>query len=590
MYKILKLMPSKVKVYILLGIFFSILQPLMFILIPSFTKQFITIVADPSINQITFFNWTFTPNINPILALALIMIGFGLLTYLIIFLANFFTGRAGVWSLYYLRKNLFDHILTLSRQDLDNISYATIITRFSNDITKIQNGIFVFVRRLFGAPFYIIWGLLFAIITNVTLSISIFIIVPLLLISAIFFILILFPLYRKENYALEILNEKAKQDLNGIELIKAYNLETRQFNSYEQKNENYLAIMRKAINIGVVAWPLDDLIINLGTAILFIIIAFQANSLTQADIVKQIGDLYQLSLYTSLIAHGIFATIFTSNQLFRFTISANRYSQLIQTKSVIKNNNSSNLIQNGNINFKGVSFWYTDDQKQGISDITFDVKSGQTIGIVGRTGSGKSTLVKLLVREYLPNKGEITIDNISLTEINTQNFYNSISISYQKPLLLSGTIDSNIQFSTKMIENDWKNTIVDIACANFINKLEQQFEHPVAQHGSNLSGGQKQRLSIAQAIAKKPKILILDDATSSLDNETDLKVRTNIKNHFKNITLIMISQRISSVKEADKIIVMDKGIIVGFDNHTNLFKNNKIYQELYLSQKEGNNA
>nr|WP_307921358.1 ABC transporter ATP-binding protein [Mycoplasmopsis bovis] len=287
-----------------------------------------------------------------------------------------------------------------------------------------------------------------------------------------------------------------------------------------------------------------------------------------------------------LISFGIFSSLFMTNRLIRSNISAKRILEILKIESEISNKDKSDATQTicGKIEFKNVNFGY--DKSLTLKNVSFVIEPYETVGIIGKTGSGKSTIVRLLTREYkINNGGQILIDNKNIYDINHKDFYNNVSVVFQKPLLLSGTIKSNVLLGASYNDQSNLDNALLNSKADFVFKLENSVEHKVYQRGKNLSGGQRQRLAIAQALIKKPKILILDDATSALDNQTDKIVRDNL-NKFSNSTTIIISQRVSSIKDCDKIIVMDNGSVSGIGKHNDLLKNNEIYKSIYDSQEK----
>ncbi|EFF41557.1 ABC transporter ATP-binding protein [Mycoplasmopsis alligatoris] len=592
MIKLLFSLPKRLIPYVILCMFFSLLQPFLLMILPTLLRQFIEMIALDQLKapnilglEITMGNLDYLSTLS--ILTALFTLAFIVTLFIGIRLANYVC----INGAYHYRKILFDHLLTLSKLDLDKISHATIITRFSNDISKLRDGLLILIRIMWRSPFFIFWGLVFSLYYSLTLSISIIIMIPLIVLGSIFAIKKIFPLYRKENWKIDELNELSKQDINGISLIKSYNLETRQLNNYIAKNNEFKELTSKVGKLSGISWPIINILVNVGSVLLFLIMAFIIKGFSNDEVSYQASILFQFTSYISFIAAGVFETSFNINGIFRAKAAATRFNDLLNYKSNINFVQNDIKIKNGSIEFKNVTFDYKDlnNKEHFIENLSFYVPSASTYGIIGKTGSGKSTIAHLLTRECLPNQGQILVDNIDINLIDSTNFYNSVSKVYQKPTLLSGSIKSNLTFSTPNANDEEIKKVIDLSCAEFINEYQSQYDYSVAQKGNNLSGGQKQRIAIAQSIIKKPKILILDDATSALDNITDFKVRSNIKEQLKDTTLLIISQRISSIKDSEKIIVLDKGKIVGFDNHKNLLKNNKYYQDIYESQKEVTN-
>ncbi|ADE19644.1 ABC transporter ATP-binding protein [Mycoplasma crocodyli] len=587
MLKLLFKLPKWLYPYILLCIFFSLLQPVFLMIIPTLLRQFIEMVANNEVKAPNILGIEiYFGDLDPIITLSILTTLFVFLFVSTLYIAIKISSYICINAAYFYRKILFSHLLTLSKSDLDKISYATIITRFSNDISKLRDGIFIFIRVIWRSPFYIVWGLVFSLYYSLTLSISILIMIPLIITGSIFAIKKLFPLYRKENWKTDELNELSKQDINGISLIKSYNLENRQLNNYIKRNNEFRALSNKVGVLSSVSWPIIDLMVSVGSIVLFIIMAFIIKQFSPNQVSYQISILFQFTSYMGFIASGVFETSFNINGIFRAKAAATRFNDLINYKSTIPFVKNDIKVETGSIEFRDVCFDYKDEKEPFINKMNFIIPSGSTYGIIGKTGSGKSTISHLITRECLAKSGQILIDNKDINLIDSNNFYSTVSKVYQKPTLLSGSLKSNLAFSNPEIHNSEIEKAVNLSCADFVNEYDNKYDYIIGQKGNNLSGGQKQRIAIAQSIIKKPKILILDDATSALDNITDSKVRKNIKDQLKDTTLLIITQRISSIKDANKIIVLDKGKIVGFDTHKNLLANNKYYQDIYESQRE----
>ncbi|MGY5139630.1 ABC transporter ATP-binding protein [Mycoplasmopsis gallinarum] len=591
MFKLFKLLSKKVKGFAFITICLSIVQPFLAMLIPSITKQIIYSVANKELFDIQILFWTLhTQSTNQsILYLILITISTALLLMLVAYFSSFFALRVAIYGSKELREILFKHLLTFSRANYDKLTSGTILSRFSNDMRKIRDGLNTIVRSLFLSPLLFIWGLVFALNTNLYLSISIFIIIPFLSIGTFLIVKKLFPLYAKENRMIDKLNDTIKEDIQGINLIKSYNLENVRQNIFEQKNNEAKLIALTNNKISSFAWPIMDFISLMGNAFLFFVIAFLVQILNDQSISKLVGDIYQFSTYLTMTANSIFFMMFTLNNLFRSSASSRRYWDLLNTKSEIPLVTEPIFIESNSITFKNVSFKYPLAQKNSLENISFHIKPNEKIGIIGKTGSGKTTLFRLIAREYLieNNNGIIEIGNIPIEKINSDNLYKNVVPIFQKPLLFSGTIKENLTFSNS--QNDYEEALF-YADADFVYEKTETFDFQLSAKASNLSGGQKQRLAIAQAIIKKPKILLIDDSTSALDNKTDLKVRENIFNNFQDSTILIIAQRINSIKNCDRIMVLDDGKISDFNTHENLLKSNLIYQEIFNSQIGENNG
>ncbi|WP_129620019.1 ABC transporter ATP-binding protein [Mycoplasmopsis gallinacea] len=590
MIRILNLLNTKTKLRILLCALISILPSFFEMLIPQFIKQFI-IMSDHNnvIEVVRIFHWQIYPPsfLSVYQFLIILVLASGLLNLILWFASQRLCEYTISHIRHLIRLKLFDKIIHLSKDDITNLSQAAIITYFGNDIGKINSGFFVLCRSLFNGLFLIIWGVFFSLNLDLHLSIAIFVNIPIVIIGSVVAIKFLFPLFRKENYILDKLANNAKEDINGIELIKAYNLEETRFKHYQKENNNLLNLNYKVSFRDSLAWPIIHACISIGNILVFIIFGFMAKNYTNDNIQSQVGNIYQFLAYLSLISSGIFQVCFESNKLFRASASSKRIYEVLNLESKIKDVISEIKPTNWSIAFENVSYIYPNNPDvDALKNITFDVKANSSLGIIGSTGSGKSTIVNLLTREILPDQGTVKIGGYDLNLIDTNYLKSNLSAVMQKNMLLSGSIKENITLTNENASEIEIYQAINISQSHFINEYENSYEQIIGQHGINLSGGQKQRISIAQGIIKKPKILILDDTTSALDNQTDKNVQKEILNNFKDITLIIISQRIRTIENLDKIIVLDKGKIVGSGTHQQLLKDNQYYQEIFESQKE----
>ncbi|UUM19003.1 ABC transporter ATP-binding protein [Mycoplasma sp. 1018B] len=602
MLKIIKLLTPKLKFIAILTMFLSLLQPFLSTIIPSITKVLISLATQTQENslpiiRIIFWNIEAKSYHEAIWMVILLTIIFAVLLMIVSYSASILAWNVAIQGIYQLRKRLFHKLIYLKQNDIDQFSEGTIISRFTNDMQKLKQGLNTLVRHVLVSPSFIIWGLFFALSTNVYLSISIVIIAPFLTLGAFLVLKKLMPLYIKENITVDQLNNTARDDLSGIAVIKSYNLENKRLDNYKMHADNSRNTSLKVNIFSATAWPLLDLISILGNVILFLIIGILIKLNALGTNSKIIGEIYQFSTYLTMVTNSIFFTLFTINRLLRSQTAVKRYFEILNLETN-KNNNANFLydnIESASIEFKNVSFVYKNVntkketiEKNALKNLNFKIEHGQKIAIIGKTGSGKSTLAKLLTKEYLltEQQGEILVDNKNINQINTVNYLKNISHIYQKPKLISGSIKDNLLLVNNEINQNNISKNLDISASNFVWDLNNQLDYELTQGAKNLSGGQRQRLSIAQALGKEFKILIIDDATSALDNETDQIVRSKILTNYPDTTLIIIAQRINAIKEADKIIVLNNGQMVGFGTHDELLKNNIHYQEIYASQQE----
>ncbi|TPD99560.1 ABC transporter ATP-binding protein [Metamycoplasma equirhinis] len=488
-----------------------------------------------------------------------------------------------------IRSKLWAHIGELSQKDIEAFTHAKILTRFTIDISRIQFGLVSLLRMLIIGPSYLIFGLVFAFLTNLNLSIILAVMAPVLAITMIISGSIIGPIFKKEQKMHDKINNESQENILGIRVIKSYNLEQSQLEKFDQANENW----RKAAFKSWFSFNLTFNFISIFSNLTLVFIIYIAgitsrNITTQAEFTKVITNVTTFTNYVIFITIGVVMLSFTIFNIFRAKVSAKRVLEILNKVPDIKFVESNKKITNGLIEFDHVSFRYYDSSENNVlENISFKIKPGEILGIIGPTGSGKSTIAKLLNLDFKIKYGNIKIDGHEITEIDTISLRESISHVYQVPSLLSGTIKSNFLLANPNANDDDMIWAAKNACAfEYINRFNDKFEHEVNKKGTNLSGGQKQRLSIAQGLIRKPKILILDDSTSALDANTEKKVRENIRREFSQnkISTLIISQKISSIIDADKIIVLNHGQIIGSGSHSELMKTNDIYREIALSQ------
>ncbi|QJR44292.1 ABC transporter ATP-binding protein [Mycoplasma miroungirhinis] len=597
-------MKIKFKVIAGFSILFAILQVSIFLLFPNLISQLIAQVA-------TFTSRTSQNNDIIIKIIGIIKLGpydnpTQAITYVsILFIATMILGvmfgmistalsnYVGMNMSKILRQKLFYHIQSLNSQKINELSQEKLITNLTNDITKIEEGLISSLRRIILGPIFFVGGFIFALLTNTKLSISFAILIPLL----ITFIGLIFwkglPLFKKQQQIIDKINLETRESINGVRVIKSYNLEKNQESKFAKISNLWMGVSIKSNLIQIFAFIVTMTLIHISTVIILAIAGFSRPSLE--NITKENINEYQNFIvsintfigYLQVVTHGLVISIFVSVYLFRSQVSAKRYFAVLNIKNnLLTNKNNNKEIESGTIEFKNVSFrYFHDSEKSVLENLNFKIQSGQTIGIIGPTGSGKTTIANLIVHEWDVEKGEVLIDNENIQNYNQEKLNNKISYVYQKPFLFSGSILKNMHLANTNATKEDIDKVLKIADAyDFVYNFEDNLDHNISQDSTNISGGQRQRLFIAQTLLKNPKILIFDDSTSALDNKTDQKVRANIKNNFQNLTTIIISQKLNSIREADKIIVIEDGKISGFDSHSNLLKTNKLYQDIFQSQ------
>ena len=499
-------------------------------------------------------------------------------------LCAYFAVKASTMFAYDIRQNLFNKLQLFSFANIDKFSTGSLVTRSTTDIANIQRAFQMVIRGMIRGIGMFIFSLSLSYSISVKIALIFTAIVPLIAGSLITISRLAMPIFEKMFGAFDSLNNIMSENIHGIRVVKTFNRERFEFlkmkksaddiYDYSVKAETYIAFWDPLMNLSMYA------------AIIFIswfgakaIIASGNNP----DIGLTTGKLMSLVTYGMQLLMSLMFMSMIYVMLIISSASIERVKEVLEEEPSIKNCDKPVYdVKDGAIEFDNVSFKYKEDAKNRVlKDINLKIKSGEMIGLIGGTGSGKSSFVNLIPRLYDVSVGELKVGGINVKNYDIKSLRESIGIVLQKNVLFSGTIDSNLKLGNEHATLSDMTEACEIACAmEFIEEKDGKFNAKVEQGGTNFSGGQKQRLSIARTIVKKPKILIFDDSTSAVDTKTDAKIRDGLKNKLPNTTKIIISQRIISIKDCDKIIVMDNGKIVAFDTHENLIKNCDLYKDI----------
>lgn len=483
-----------------------------------------------------------------------------------------------------IRSALFKHINTLSHTEIDKIGAPTLITRLTNDVNQIQTGVAMIIRLGSRTPFIIIGSTIMAIALDLKLSIIFIVTTPLIALVIYFVMSKSLPLYKIIQNKLDNISLITRENLEGTRVIKAFSKEESEKLRFKDASND---LSGTSINVGKISAllnPITYIIMNLSiVAILwFGGIRVNSGSLTQGEVIAFVNYITQI-----LLALIVFAQLIVT--LTKASTSATRVSEILEIKSTIVEKDNikthSSKSETEFIEFKNVFFSYADSNEYSLSNISLTINKNETIGIIGGTGSGKSTLVNLIPRFYDATKGQVLINGTDVKDYTLNRLRSMIGIVPQKAVLFKGTLMENLKWRKKDATIDEIETALEISqSSSFVQAFPKKYDTNILQGGKNLSGGQKQRLTIARALVSNPEILILDDSSSALDFATDASLRKALKEKVKNTTVIMVSQRASSIKNADKIIVLDNGEIVGIGKHDYLINNCEVYKEICSSQ------
>ena len=510
-----------------------------------------------------------------------------LITFVILFISvtvGFIASRVAASIGKNLRKQIYEKVMNFSTLDIEKFSISSLITRTTNDITQVQNSLSMILVIVLYAPLMAIAGSIKVLKTNVNMSYMIALGISLIIVLIVISFIYAMPKFKAMQTLLDRINLVSREILTGIQVIRVFGREKYEEQRFDKENQNHMKNEKAIIKVIALFFPYLMLVLNA----LSILILYVGSK--QVDLgYLQVGDLLAFLTYSMMI---IFSFIFLTMSIViipRASVAAKRIDEVLTTDCSIKEKEKTldEKLENvkGIVKFNNVTFSFPDSDDEVLEDVSFTLEPNKTTAIIGATGSGKSTILHLLLRYFDVNKGNITIDGIDIRDLSLRKLRSLIGFVPQKAVLFSGNIESNIKYLDESLEDNTMKKAAQIAEAEeFILSKDKKYKTPISEYGSNVSGGQKQRLSIARALVGSPNILLFDDSFSALDYKTDFKVRENIHKNLTNKTVVIVAQRIATILHADKIIVLDKGEVVGVGTHEELLKKNKIYKEIAESQ------
>jgi len=533
-----------------------------------------------------------------IVKMCLLLVALAIIGLICSISAQFFAAKAAVGFSTKLRHELFHHIQNLSFTEMDTIGTSTLITRMTSDVNQVQAGVNLVLRLFLRSPFIVFGAMIMAFTINIEEALIFVITIPILSIVVFGIMFMSIPLYKKVQESLDKVLGITRENLTGARVIRAFGNEENEMKHFQDRNQILTNISKFVGKISGLMNPITYVIINI--AIIALIwqgaLKVNAGNITQGQLIALVSYMSQILVELVKLANLIITVT-------KALACANRIENVFEIKSSMKinhmniNHMETNYIENESVSklgskqnivsveFEHVSLTYKNAGEESLSDIDFKVMRGQTVGIIGGTGSGKSSIVNLIPRFYDATKGVVLINGRDVKEYSLEELRDKIGVVMQKSVLFKGTIRENLLWGKKDATEDEINEALEISQAKeFVDKKTGGLEAFVDQGGKNLSGGQKQRLTIARAIIKKPEILILDDSASALDFATDAKLRKAIQGMHSAPTVFIVSQRASSIRQADQIIVLDDGNVTGVGTHSELIENCSVYQEIYYSQ------
>lgn len=487
-----------------------------------------------------------------------------------------------------IRSKLFNTVEDLDMEEIKEFSPSSLITRTTNDVSQIEMLLGMGLQLLIKAPITAVWAVTKILNKNMSWSIITAVSLAILLVTLIIISLIVVPKFKIVQKLIDKLNNVTRENLTGIRVVRAFNAENYQENKFNEVNTSLTKQQMFNQKTFAIMSPMMYLVMYFLTLSIYYVGAYLINDASFSSKIGLFGDMIVFSSYAMQVIMSFLMLAMIFMMLPRAQVSAKRINEVLDKKVKLKEGNITSSKETGTITFKNVSFKYPKAEEYVLKDISFDIKKGETVAFIGSTGSGKSTLINLIPRFYDVTDGEILVDNINVKDYKEEVLNDKIGYIPQKAVIFSGTINSNIGFGKvngkKVSLKKIKESANVAQASEFIEKLDNKYNSLVARSGTNLSGGQKQRIAIARAIARNPEIYIFDDSFSALDYKTDYTLRKELKKYTKSATILIVAQRIGTIINADKIIVLDNGNCVGIGTHKELLKTCDVYKEIALSQ------
>lgn len=489
-----------------------------------------------------------------------------------------------------LREKLFGKVQSLSTEEINHFSIPSLITRTTNDITQVQMLIVMGLQAMVKAPILAVWAILKISNKSWQWTFATGVAVVILLVFVITCMILALPKMKKIQGYTDKLNSVTRENLTGLQVVRAYNAEDYQEKKFDDANETLMKTNVFTNRTFAFLMPGIQLVMSGLTLSIYWLGASLINSAPLENKLNLFSDMVVFSSYAMQVIMAFMMLVMIFIMIPRASVSAKRILEVLDSKSALVDGKltGENSAVKGKIEFKHVNFKYPQADGMALNDINFTVNQGETLAIIGATGSGKTTLVNLIARLYDTTSGEILVDDINVKDYSHAHLNNKLGFVTQKATLFSGTIASNVAYgdngNPNKLDSDIVDSIYTAQAAEFVEKMPLGYDHAVAQNGGNLSGGQKQRLSIARAINRRSEILIFDDSFSALDYKTDRNLRESLKKDCKDTTKIIVAQRIGTIRDADTILVLDEGQLVGKGTHNELMENNPVYQEIAYSQ------
>ena len=527
---------------------------------------------------------------NDIASVGLKMLGCTLASAVLAVACGFLSSKTASGFSFAVREKLFYHIMSVGNEEMNKFSVPSLITRTTNDITQIQMIVAMGLQMIIKAPIMAVWAIIKILgksweLSAVTAAFVVVLAVTILLIMG-----SCIPRFRLVQKMTDKINRTARENLTGINVVHAFNAEKFQNEKFDVPSKEMMNLQMRNQKLFALIQPSMSLGMNGLALAIYWVGAALVNNISPTNMplrLTMFSEVLVFSTYATYIVMSFMMLAMIFMLLPQAQVSAERINEVLQCKASIKEGSAHEGCEVGTVEFRDVSFRYPGASENELNNINFKINKGETLAIIGATGSGKTTLVGLIPRFYDATEGEVSVDGVNVKDYAFDALYNKLGYVTQKAVLFSGTVEENVFFGESRAENskDNLNRAIELSQAKeFVDKLPDGAEHKIAQLGRNVSGGQKQRLSIARALARKPEILIFDDSFSALDYRTDAKLREGLNHELEGTTKIIVAQRISTIRHADKILVLDRGEVVGMGTHDELMNSCEVYKEIAESQ------
>lgn len=559
----------------------SILSPL-FKLLEASIELIVPLIVKYIIDEGIKYN-----NTNLVIKCSILLIVLALVGLAFSITAQYFAAKAAIMFSTSIKHHLFEHIETLSYKEIDTLGTNSLITRMTSDVNQVQNGVNMTLRLLLRSPFIVLGATIMALVVDYKMALIFLVTVSLLSIVIFIIMKITSPLYKKVQQKLDKVLKSTRENLTGVRVIRAFTKEDSEREAFFNKNNDLYVNQKKVSNISSLLNPLTYVIINIAIILLIQFGAIRVNegAITQGAVIAIYN--YMSQILVELIK---FANLIIT--ISKAIACGNRIQSVFEINSSINDGNINTPNENNAeiITFNNVYLNYNNGEDDSLSNINFSVKSGETIGVIGGTGSGKTSLVNLIPRFYDVTNGEVLLYGKNVKDYNLEKLRDLVGIVPQEAVLFKGSIRDNMKWGNENASDEEIYEALKISKSlDVVLNKEGKLDYEISQNGKNLSGGQRQRLTIARALVKKPKILILDDSSSALDYQTDLALRKEISALKNKLTVFIVSQRTSSLLLCDKIICLDNGKVMGIGSHEELLNSCEVYKEIYYSQYKGGN-